>query len=353
MAKTLSMKKHFLTAIQLLVTVGLLWWIFRDAEQNRKMLEALRVANVWWLLPGLLALGCGLLLQAQRWIILLRVQGIFIGYWRSLRILLVGMFFNLFLLGSTGGDIIKIFLIMREAPDKKAGAFLSVFIDRVVGVLALAVVSSVVILLRWKDLMAHEVTRYGVATAAVILGGSIGFVVVAWLTGHFNLASKLPRWLPAHDKIVEAAGAFVEYARAGGAVGKAFLLSLPAHLLMFSTFWFGAKAFAAGLNLLSIYCVMPIVATVTALPISIGGAGLREGLFIQILGALYATPESIATLVSLSGFMMQVFWSLVGGAVYLGYRGSSHASLAEMEKSVDALEHQVERDIEQGRLPRS
>ena len=52
----------------------------------------------------------------------------------------------------------------------------------------------------------------------------------------------------------------MEYARAGGSVGKAFLLSIPAHLLMFSTFWFGAKAFAAGLNLLSIYCVMPIVA---------------------------------------------------------------------------------------------
>jgi hypothetical protein len=42
-----------------------------------------------------------------------------ISYWRSLRIVLVGMFFNLFLLGSTGGDIIKIFLIMREAPEKK------------------------------------------------------------------------------------------------------------------------------------------------------------------------------------------------------------------------------------------
>jgi len=347
------MKKHLLTAIQLLVTVGLLWWIFRDAEQNRKMLEALRVANVWWLLPGLLALGVGLLLQAQRWIILLRVQGIFIGYWRSLRILLVGMFFNLFLLGSTGGDIIKIFLIMREAPDKKAGAFLSVFIDRVVGVLALAAVSAVVILLRWRDLMAHEVTRYGVATAAVILGGSIGFIVVAWFTGRFNLASKLPRWLPAHDKLVEAAGAFVEYARAGRSVGQAFLLSLPAHLLMFSTFWFGAKAFAAGLNLLSIYCVMPIVATVTALPISIGGAGLREGLFIQILGALYSTPDSIATLVSLSGFMMQVFWSLVGGAVYLGYRGSAKTPLAEIEKSVDTLEHRIERDIEQGRHPQA
>lgn len=346
------MKRHLVTALQAAVTLGLLWWIFRNPEQNRKMLEALHEAQVWWLVPGLLALLCGLLLQAQRWIILLKVQGILIGYWRSLRILLVGMFFNLFLLGSTGGDIIKIFLIMREAPEKKAGAFLSVFIDRVVGVLALAAVSSVVILLRWQDLMAHEVTRYGVATAAVILGGSIGFILVAWLTGHFNLASKLPRWLPAHSKLVEAAGAFVEYARAGRSVGKAFLLSIPAHLLMFSTFWFGAKAFAAGLNLLSVYCVMPIVATVTALPISIGGAGLREGLFIQILGALYATPESIATLVSLSGFMMQVFWSLVGGAVYLGYRSSRKTPLAEMEASVAELERGIERNIEEGRHPR-
>jgi uncharacterized membrane protein YbhN (UPF0104 family) len=351
MAKTLRMKKHLLTAVQLLVTVALLWWIFRDAEQNQKMLEALRTANVWWLLPGILALGGGLLLQARRWIILLAVQGIVIPFWRSLRILLVGMFFNLFLLGSTGGDIIKIFLIMREAPDKKAGAFLSVFIDRVVGVLALAAVSSVVILLRWQDLMAQEVTRYGVATAALILGGSIGFVVVAWLTGHFNLASKLPRWLPAHGKIVEAAGAFVEYARAGRSVGKAFLLSIPAHLLMFSTFWFGAKAFASGLNLLSIYCVMPIVATVTALPISIGGAGLREGLFIKILGALYSTPESIATLVSLSGFMMQVFWSLVGGMVYLGYRATTSTPIAAMEKSVDELEQRIESNLEHGRRP--
>jgi uncharacterized membrane protein YbhN (UPF0104 family) len=121
--------------------------------------------------------------------------------------------------------------------------------------------------------------------------------------------------------------------------------------MMFSTFWFGAKAFGAGLNLLSIYCVMPIVATVTALPISIGGAGLREGLFIQILGALYSTPESIATLVSLSGFMMQVFWSLIGGVIYLGYRASQTMPLGEMENEVDALERRIEQNLEQGRNP--
>ena len=111
------MKRHLLTAIQVVITIGLLWWIFRNPDQNQKLLAALEAANNWWLVPGLAALGGGLLLQAKRWLILLEVQGIVISYWRSLRILLIGMFFNLFLLGSTGGDIIKIFLIMREAPD--------------------------------------------------------------------------------------------------------------------------------------------------------------------------------------------------------------------------------------------
>ncbi|MEI8387281.1 MAG: lysylphosphatidylglycerol synthase transmembrane domain-containing protein [Verrucomicrobiota bacterium] len=337
------MKKYLLPVIQILITVGLLCWIFRDPEQNRKMLEAIGKAKadggLWWFLPGIAALGVAILLQTWRWMILLRVQEITVSFSRALRIILSGLFFNLFLLGSTGGDVIKIFFIMRETPDKKAGALLSVFIDRVVGVLALAVVSAVVILARWGELW--NSARMGVLTVALILGGSLGFIFAAWLVDRLNLTSKLPHWLPMHDKMVEAAAAFSQYAKAGGAVGKAFLLSLPAHLLIFSTFYFAAKAFGAGLSLIGVFCVMPIVSTVTALPISLGGAGVREGLFITLLGALYATPKEIAMSISISGFLMVVFWSLTGGVVYLLYRSSSHGGpkIFEMEKSVEEEEH--------------
>jgi glycosyltransferase 2 family protein len=347
------MKKILLPVIQILITVGLLCWIFRDPEQNRKMLEAIGKAKadggLWWFLPGISALGLAILLQTWRWIILLRVQDITVSFFRALRIMLSGMFFNLFLLGSTGGDVIKIFFIMRETPDKKAGALLSVFIDRVVGVLALAAVSAVVILARWEELM--KSAPMGVLTVAIILGGSLGFIFAAWLVDRLNLTSKLPRWLPMHDKMVEAAAAFSQYAKSGGAVGKAFLLSLPAHLLIFSTFYFAAKAFGAGLNLIGIFCVMPIVSTVTALPISLGGAGVREGLFITLLGALYQTPKEIAMSISISGFLMVVFWSLVGGLVYLLYRSSSPGSpkLSEMEQTVGTLEHDIEENAERGR----
>ena len=347
------MKKTLLPVIQILITVGLLCWIFRDPEQNRKMLAAIGKAEsdggLWWFVPGIAALGFALLLQTQRWLVLLRVQDITISFWRAFRIVLSGMFFNLFLLGSTGGDVIKIFFIMRETPDKKAGALLSVFIDRVVGILALATVSAAVILVRWNDLM--KSAPMGVLTVAIILGGSLGFIGAAWVVDRLNLTSKLPHWLPMHARIVEAAAAFSQYAKAGGAVGSAFLLSLPAHLLLFSTFYFAARAFSAGLGLVSIFCVMPVVSTVTALPISLGGAGLREGLFITLLGALYQTPKEIAMSISISGFLILVFWSLVGGLVYLFYRSSSPdgPTISEMEESVEEEEHIIEENAEHGR----
>ena len=346
------MKKYLLPVVQILITIGLLWWIFRNPEQNRKMLEAIGKAQadggLWWFVPGILALGAAMLFQTWRWMILLRVQDITISFSRALRIMLSGMFFNLFLLGSTGGDVIKIFFIMREAPDKKAGALLSVFIDRVVGLLALATVSAVVILLRWSDLMRSA--PWGVLTAALILGGSLGFIFAAWLVDRLQLTSKLPQWLPMHAKIAEAAMAFSQYAKAGSAVGKAFLLSLPAHLLIFSTFYFAARAFNAGLSLISIFCVMPVVSTVTALPISLGGAGVREGLFITLLGDLYGTPKEIAMSISISGFLMLVIWSLIGGLVYLFYRSSAPGGpkLSEIEKTVDDFEHRLEENAEKG-----
>lgn len=348
------MKKILLPVVQILITIGLLWWIFRDPGQNRKMLEAIGKAQadggLWWFVPGILALGTAMLFQTWRWMILLRVQDIGISFSRALRIMLSGMFFNLFLLGSTGGDVIKIFFIMREAPDKKAGALLSVFIDRVVGLLALATVSAVVILLRWSDLM--RAAPWGVLTVALILGGSLGFVFTAWLVDRLQLTSKLPQWLPMHAKIAEAAMAFSQYAKAGGAVGKAFLLSLPAHLLIFSTFYFAAKAFNAGLSLISIFCVMPVVSTVTALPISLGGAGVREGLFITLLGDLYGTPKEIAMSISISGFLMLVIWSLIGGLVYLFYRSSTADTprISDMEKAVAEEEHLIEENAGNDRV---
>ncbi len=48
-------------------------------------------------------------------------------------------------------------------------------------------------------------------------------------------------------------------------------------------------------------------------------------------------------MISITGFLMTVFWGLVGGLVYLAYRPSGGLHLEEMEEEVSALEESIEK----------
>lgn len=343
------MKRFILPVLQTLVTLGLLWWIFRDPEKNRLMLGALKEAEVGWLIPGFLAIGAAILLQTQRWVLLLGAQGIRLPWMRAWKLVMVGAFFNLFLLGATGGDVIKIFYVMRETATKKSAAFLSVVVDRIIGLVALIAVTAFICGFSFGLLTGHRLTAALLGTLGAILGGSLALVVSGFLVDRLQLAHKLPAWLPFHAKIVDLAAAFSVYARDMRTLAATFLISIPAHLLIFSSFYFAALAFAAQLraagdavlSLWNIFTVMPIVSTFTALPISLSGVGVREKLFQELLGTLFGTPANIAVLVSLGGFVMLLAWGLVGGAVYLLYRPTG-VSLKSMQTEVGDLEKTIE-----------
>ena len=88
------MKKVVLTMLQVTVTVGLLWWVFHDPERRREMGAALKLADWWWLVAGVVVfLGCTVVATA-RWKILLAVQGIHMTWLRTWQLFMVGMFFK-------------------------------------------------------------------------------------------------------------------------------------------------------------------------------------------------------------------------------------------------------------------
>jgi uncharacterized protein (TIRG00374 family) len=333
------MKRFLTTAIQLAITILLLWWIFHEPKKRADMAVALHTANLWWFLPGLLAFGLVLVIQTQRWQILLRAIGIHLAWLRAWQLVMVGMFFNLFLLGATGGDVVKIFYAMREAKGEKAAAFLSIVLDRVLGLLALALVSVGVVAWQFQALMSTPVAKGLLATIALILGGSVGVIVAGVVVAVLRLEDKLPARMPLRRGIVDLAIATRHYASKPGALLAAFCLALCVHVLVFSTFYFSARAFTNTLGLADIFSVMPIVNTITSLPISLQGVGWREGLFQNLLAALYHTPAAIAVLVSMGGYLITVAWSLAGGVVFLFYRPSDGraASLSEMSAATSEI----------------
>lgn len=339
------MKRALLTTLQILVTCGLLWWIFRDPQQRQEMAAALGAAQWSWLLPGLLAVGLACVLQTERWRQLMAVQGISMSWSRAFRVYMIGAFFNLFLLGATGGDVVKIYYAMRETASKKSAALLSVLVDRMMGLLGLVLITAIVIAARWRELTAEAVTRGLLGTLVMVMGAMAGLVAVGFLVDRFHLASRIPSWLPLHGKIVELSHAFSIYARDARVLAVTFGLSVLCHICNFLGFYFAARAFGAfpGFRgFVDVASVLPIVMTIAALPISVSGLGVREVLFAQMFAAMFGTAAAASKMISITGFLLFVFWGLVGGIIYLFYRPSGGLHLKEMQSEIQETERGLE-----------
>ena len=342
------MKRLLLTLIQTAITVLLLWWIFGNPAKRAQMAGALREADYLWLIPGILSIGCCCILQTQRWRVLLAAQQIDLGWWRTLRVYLIGAFFNLFLLGATGGDIVKIYYAMRETASKSA-AFLSVLVDRMMGLLGLVAVAAVLCSLRFDLLVSKPLTQTLTASLFLIIGVSLALIIAGFLVDHFHLAHKLPSWLPLRARVIELSTAFSTYARNPRSLLLAFCFSVPSHLFIFLAFYFAARAFGVfeGFSgLVDMFATLPAIMTVASLPISLSGMGVREQLFQNTFSELFAIPDSIAVMISISGFLMMVFWGLVGGAVYLAYRPGGGIHLREINQDVAHVEETIEENAE-------
>ena len=65
---------------------------------------------------------------------------------------------------------------------------------------------------------------------------------------------------------------------------------------------------------------MPIVNTLTALPLSFAGIGIRESLFQVLLNDLCGIPAGVGAAIGSLGFAMRAIWGLPGGVLLLRYR---------------------------------
>lgn len=335
------MKKKLLTLLQIIVTLGILFWVFHDPKTRTEMAAAIRAANPWWVLAAVAAFGNVMLLAILRWQILLRVQGIVISWWRTSALVLIGMFFNVLVPGNTGGDVFKIFYLLKEAPHKKAQALLTVLIDRIIGLLGLMLIAVFIVWQRYDWLQQTEITRTLTWTLLLILLGSFGVIAFAFLISSLRLAEKLPAKMPLRDKIIDMSVAYTAYAKAWKASLLSMLISFGVHLSVFYVFYAAARALATKVPITDFFALMPIVSVITSLPISVGGAGAREWLFQTLLGKLCGVPESQAFVISLLGFVVGIFWAGIGGVIYLFYRSSNHERMSDVRNEVQEIEHKI------------
>ena len=338
------MRKILVTFLQLSVTVALLWWVFHDPVQRDKMKEALHTAAYRWVAAGILAYIVVEIAAAVRWQILLRVQKIRLNFPRLSGLFLIGMFYNQFLPGGTGGDIIKSYLLLKETPDRKAGALLAVVFDRLIGLVALVTITATLVSLRFDLLSKTPDTRRLLWFLLILLSVSIAGLITSFVISGFNLFYLLPHKFPGREKLIEISAAYHLYARHWLATLLAFGASLVAHLATFTTFLCVAYAFHADVKLIDFFSILPVERTLTALPISLAGVGVREKILQVMLSNLCGIAMPVATLIGTMSFLVIIACCAPGGIVYFFYKPSGvprHVRLREMKREVATLEHEI------------
>jgi glycosyltransferase 2 family protein len=338
------MKKILVTFFQLAVTIAVLYWVYHDPEKRAQMVQALRHAQYHWIAIGILAYVVVEIAAAFRWHVLLKVQGIHLSLPRLSGLFLIGMFYNQFLPGGTGGDIIKSYFLVKETPDKRAGALLAVVFDRFIGLVALVTITGALISLRFDFLSQTPETRRLLWVLLALLGASILALLSTFVITGFKLFHLLPKKFPGREKLIEIAAAYHLYARHWRATFVAFGASVVAHLATFATFLCAAYALGARVPLVNFFAIMPVERTISALPISFAGIGLREKVLQIMLHGLCGVPEGTAILIGSLSFLIILICCIPGAIVYFFYKPSgvvTHVKLREMEKEFATLGHEI------------
>ncbi len=318
-------KKWLPLTLQTLVSAALLAWIFRDPSFRAQVGEVFTSARPGWLLAGFAAAGVGNLIGVVRWGIFLRVLKITLSGWDTLRMSLVGLFFNNFLVGAAGGDAVKVVWVASRG-NPKAAALVSVLMDRMSGLGALVLCSVFFMLWRFDWLMRSHVVAGLIQFVFGYLIVVVGLLALTFFAARTGLSERLPAAMPGREKIREFSRVYLLFVQAWRETLLAATLSGGILVAHFLTFYCSARAFDAVIPLPDFFAFMPAVDVISALPVSVGGLGVREQLFVTVLGQLCGVPADRAFSISIAGAMLAFLWGLVGLACLPSYRGTRRAA---------------------------
>lgn len=255
---------------------------------------------------------------AVRWWILLRQHGIPIAPQGVLGLTWAGQFFNSVLPGSTGGDIVKVYQLCRSFPNHKAAAAVSVVVDRLSALVALATLAGAALILgptlKAEQLGLSVRASWTWLLVCVVLGA-------AGAALGYRFVMRSPQWLARLRQLLTALKTNLKFNTANAVV---LVLAFVIHLLNFGIFFAFSRALGIELTYLQVLAFMPVVFALLLLPVTVNGHGLREILLIfyftqmqiSLVGRGVGTAETVVSL-SVLGVANDLLWALPGGIWYL------------------------------------
>lgn len=276
--------------------------------------------------PSLAMLLVAFVLGGLRWYLILRTFGIVLGFRTVFEIYAIGAFFNAFLPGSTGGDVMRVVYVLRSVHERKLRAAVSVFADRVVGLYGLLLVSMVVIALRAETVFGHPSTRlFGLGLVAMFGAITLGGVTLLLISQALRVSNLARSWegRPGWRRLARMSLELVLIFRGAlPALGASIALSVAMSSLIVGSIVFLALSFGVtGIDRVELACAAALASLAGAVPITPGGIGIAEGAFAY-MSSLWAGAGNEAAFgtIFLGNRLLLLAVSLLGAIGFVTHR---------------------------------
>ena len=297
---TLQTKNLLKGSLKLVVTLGLLAVAFRMIRFDTLM-ASLRHADYGLLALSALIILCGGFAGAASWYCVLRTRFPALGFRAVAACHWSGMFFNSFLPSNVGGDVVKGYIVARDQ-GQTGFVVTSLLLDRIMNLGMLLCIGGFTLLLQ----LGHPMGAAGFLVLLVLLLLAVLFSA-RWLRG------KVQRW-PRHGLQGRAADLLDPVFELVATPQLLFPMLLAALASQFLKTWHNVFVILAlGLKIptFCVWYVIPLFGIVSALPVSVGGLGLREMVAQWLSGPMQVDNTHLVTL-SLAGHLMVVLVNMLG-----------------------------------------
>ena len=271
-----KVKKYLLNFLKFVVSAAAILWVLHNVS-FKDVLKVFSTSNGWLLLVAAMFLFSSFVLSGFRQNLSFRSTGAHLTPVLNLKLFWLGLFYNLFLPSGIGGDGIKVYLVNKYRQNgvkKNIGAML---VNRISGLVAVGMITIVLYYISGDEFKI----------------GWIGWLGIPflYLLYYFVLRFFLKSFLPIHAGL--------------------FGWSMVLQLMQLLSALFILNAFHQYDNI-SEYLFLFFFSTIaTALPITIGGLGAREVVFL--LGAKYLHLDNeLSIALSFMTYLISALASLGG-----------------------------------------
>lgn len=306
------MKQRLMPLIKLLVAGGLIFWLIQSGRFDLNALKKINTVFIWAF--GIVTFLVVLLVNVKRWQLLLRIENVQISFGHCFNLSLIGIFFNFFMPGGVGGDVIKAGYLMRDYRDKKWFIGYSILLDRVLGMFALLLFSALSGLTFYKQLGAElQLSIYTISLLTLV--GMFALVTLMILLPKERV-DRLLRSHPSAEKFLLPLYFF--FHRPKNMI-LPFLLSLISQGLVIGLGVFLALFLHVDIPAWVVLLVFPFGFLATVIPISPAGIGVGQAAFYYLFQEVSGDGEF--GVLSITFFQaVQFLVGLFGGLLFVMYK---------------------------------